>query len=212
MKEYLTQLTLRMRKKTRVRFPVGFLIIYYPYFPRNPCFSLNKLELQFFKKRNLCRKILKAKTLLISALNKEHDWQRTATNLEIKKIVDWTFHLNRARPARCSVPALLCCLQKACLLALRITILGLLAGAKPSCVHQDTLSCMKKLFEISRKIRYFMKTHCTAFLGLLPASSSHNTPAGLPKPRVLRCRDASKQSVANAQFDSFSLVWYILAQ
>ena len=81
-----------------------------------------------------------------------------------------------------------------------------LAGAKPSCVHQDTLSCMKKLFEISRKIRYFMKTYCTAFLGLLPASSSHNTPAGLPKPRVLRCRDASKQSVANAQFDSFSLV------
>ena len=50
-----------------------------------------------------------------------------------------------------------------------------------------------------------MKTHCTAFLGLLPASSSHNTPkpAGLPKPRVLRCRDAIKQSIANAQFDSF---------
>ena len=153
MKEYWTQLTLRMREKTRVRFPFGFLIIYYPYFPRNPCFSLNKLELQFFKKRNLCRKILKAKTLLVSALNKEHDWQRTATNLRIKKIVDWTFHLNRARPARCSVPALLCCLQKACLLALRTIFLGLLAGAKSSCNLRDTLSCMKKLFEMSR-IKY----------------------------------------------------------
>ena len=59
-----------------------------------------------------------------------------------------------------------------------------------------------------------MKTHCTAFLGLLPPFSSNNTlkPAGLPKPRVLRCRDAIKRSIANAQFDSFSLVWYILAQ
>ena len=59
-----------------------------------------------------------------------------------------------------------------------------------------------------------MKTHCTAFLGLLPTFSSHNTlkPAGLPKPRVFRCREAIKQSIANAQFDSFSLVWYILAQ
>ena len=33
----------------------------------------------------------------------------------------------------------------------------------------------EEAFEISRKIRYFTKTHCTAFLGLLPASSSHNT-------------------------------------
>ena len=59
-----------------------------------------------------------------------------------------------------------------------------------------------------------MKTHCTAFLGLLPPFSSNNTlkPAGLPKPRVLRCRDAIKRSIDNAQFDSFSLVWYILAQ
>ena len=50
-----------------------------------------------------------------------------------------------------------------------------------------------------------MKTHCTAFLGLLPSFSSHNTlkPAGLPKPRVFRCREAI---IANAQFDSFSLV------
>ena len=61
------------------------------------------------------------------------------------------FHLNRARPARCSVPALLFCLQKSCLLALQIIFLGLLAGAKQSCNHRDTLSCMKKLFEISRK-------------------------------------------------------------
>ena len=52
-----------------------------------------------------------------------------------------------------------------------------------------------------------MKTHCTAFLGLLPAFSSHNTlkPAGLTKPRVLRSRDAIKRSTGNAQFDSFSL-------
>ena len=56
-----------------------------------------------------------------------------------------------------------------------------------------------------------MKTHCTAFLGLFPSFSSHNTlkPAALPKPRVFRCREAI---IANAQFDSFSLVWYILAQ
>ena len=52
-----------------------------------------------------------------------------------------------------------------------------------------------------------MKTHCTAFLGLLPAFSSHNTlkPAGLTKPRVLRSRDAINRSTGNAQFDSFSL-------
>ena len=29
---------------------------------------------------------------------------------------------------------------------------------------------------------------------------------------VLRCRDAIKRSIAYAQFDSFSLFWYILAQ
>ena len=53
-----------------------------------------------------------------------------------------------------------------------------------------------------------------AFLSLLPVFSSHNTHKrpGLPKPRVLRWRDAINQSIANAQFDSFSLVWYILAQ
>ena len=48
LKEYWTQLTLRMRETTRARSPIGFLIFYYPYFPRNPCFSLNKLALQFF--------------------------------------------------------------------------------------------------------------------------------------------------------------------
>ena len=53
-----------------------------------------------------------------------------------------------------------------------------------------------------------MKTHCMAFLSLLPVFSSHNTHKrpGLPKPRVLRWRDAINQSIANAQFDSFSLV------
>ena len=29
---------------------------------------------------------------------------------------------------------------------------------------------------------------------------------------VLRCRDAIKRSIAYAQFDSFSLFWYVLAQ
>ena len=48
LKEYWTQLTLRMRETTRARSPIGFLIFYYPYFPRDPCFSLNKLALQFF--------------------------------------------------------------------------------------------------------------------------------------------------------------------
>ena len=53
-----------------------------------------------------------------------------------------------------------------------------------------------------------MKTHCMTFLGLLPVFSSHNTHKhpGLSKPRVLRWREAINQSVANAQFDSFSLV------
>ena len=80
LKECWTQLTLKMRETTRARFPIGFLIFSYPYFPRNPFFSLNKLTLQFFKKGNLLRKILKGKTLLVSWLNKEHDWQGTATN------------------------------------------------------------------------------------------------------------------------------------
>ena len=59
-----------------------------------------------------------------------------------------------------------------------------------------------------------MKTHCMTFLGLLPVFSSYNTHKhpGLTKPRVLRWRDAINQTIANAQFDSFSLVWYILAQ
>ena len=78
LKEYWTQLTLRMRETTRTRSPIGFLIFYHPYFPRNPCFSLNKLALQFFLKRNLSRKIQKAETLLVSWLNKKHDWQGTA--------------------------------------------------------------------------------------------------------------------------------------
>ena len=45
-----------------------------------------------------------------------------------------------------------------------------------------------------------MKTHCMTFLGLLPVFSSYNTHKhpGLPKPRVLRWRDAINQSIANA--------------
>ena len=147
-------------------------------------------------------------------MTEQGTWLTRNSNEErIKKIEDWTFHLKRARPACCSVPELLCCLRKSLSLSITNNFLGLLAGAKPSCNHWDTLSCMKKLFEISRKIRYFTKTHCTAFLGLLPSSSSHNTlkPAGLPKPRVLRCRDVNKQSIANAQFDSvifISLIYF----
>ena len=50
LKEYWTQLTLTMRETAKARFPVGFFMFSYPYFPRNPCFSLNKLALQFFNK------------------------------------------------------------------------------------------------------------------------------------------------------------------
>ena len=53
LKEYWTQLTLRMRETTRARFPIGFLIFSYPeYFPRNPYFSLDKLARQFFNKES----------------------------------------------------------------------------------------------------------------------------------------------------------------
>ena len=53
LKEYWTQLTLRMRETTRARFPIGFLIFSYPkYFPLNPCFSLDKLARQLFNKES----------------------------------------------------------------------------------------------------------------------------------------------------------------
>ena len=61
LKEYWTQLTLRMRETTRARFPIGFLIFSYPYFSRNPCFSLDKLTLQFFNKETYQEKFKKRK-------------------------------------------------------------------------------------------------------------------------------------------------------
>ena len=63
LKEYWTQLTLRKRELTRARFPIGFLIFSCPYFPRNPCFSLNKLALQFFLKKKPIKKNFKSENL-----------------------------------------------------------------------------------------------------------------------------------------------------
>lgn len=100
--------------------------------------------------------------------------------------------------------------KNACLLALRMILLGLLAGQS----HHEPPGYVKlheengSFLNIKKKIRYCMKTHRRPFSACFPHLVDIQItlkPAGLPKPHVLRCRNAIKQSIANAQFDSFSL-------
>ena len=54
-------------KNESASFPIGFLIISYPYFPRNPCSSFIKLPLQFFNKEAYQEQFKKrAETLFVS--------------------------------------------------------------------------------------------------------------------------------------------------
>ena len=130
LKEYWTQWTLRMRV---LAFQLDFSLFPSLIFPETLALPFIKLPLQFFNKEAYQEQFKKrAETLFVSdvamGISKKIRSKveylppdtKDSNKERIKEIEDWSFHLNRAWPTRCTVSAVLCWLQKRLSLSIKI--------------------------------------------------------------------------------------------